>query len=260
MVDRKTFEFEVTTKKFLTFNSKEVKTDLTRWDLGSRISLTTFTYNNFFKDYQAKDFAYDFFNDPTVQASLKVFSANQRQLVSWGSHEIKECQVEIVPCSITSMDFFDRLKTPGMVREMGALYKCLDEDIEGFIVSDELHKMLLSEESEHWEMFSEEERGEFLFLLFKHLVLGGPICQYDDLIERYLEVAKNLYKEFITVQKSSETKKIEIVSKILKVSAWDSDICWYPGDEHAQTFCYLVLNPVNRICTAFSHDFGKGIW
>ena len=37
-------------------------------------------------------------------------------------------------------------------------------------------------------MFSEEERGEFLFLLFKHLVLGGPICQYDDLIERYLEV------------------------------------------------------------------------
>ena len=73
MVDRKTFEFEVTTKKFLTFNSKEVKTDLTRWDLGSRISLTTFTYNNFFKDYQAKDFAYDFFNDPTVQASLKVY-------------------------------------------------------------------------------------------------------------------------------------------------------------------------------------------
>ena len=44
------------------------------------------------------------------------------------------------------------------------------------------------QESEHWELFSEDERQEFLFLLFKHLILGGPICQYDDKVERYLEV------------------------------------------------------------------------
>ena len=46
----------------------------------------------------------------------------------------------------------------------------------------------LHQESEHWELYDEEERQELLFLLFKHLVLGGPICQYDDKIERYLEV------------------------------------------------------------------------
>jgi ribosomal protein S24E len=72
MVDRKAFKFELTNKKYLTFNSKEVKTDLARWDLNNRICLTTFSYNDFFKDYQAKDFTHDFFNDPNVQLNLKV--------------------------------------------------------------------------------------------------------------------------------------------------------------------------------------------
>ena len=38
-----------------------------------------------------------------------------------------------------------RLTTPGLVRESGAIHKCLDEDVEGFLISDELHRMLLTE-------------------------------------------------------------------------------------------------------------------
>ena len=75
-----------------------------------------------------------------------------------------------------------------------------------------------------------------------------------------LQVSKALYKELITVQKNSETKQIELISKVIKVSAWDGDICWFPGDDHPQTFCYLILNPVNRIVSVLSHDFGKGVW
>eukprot|EP00116_Pleurobrachia_bachei_P000981 sb/3461243/ len=258
MADRKKFKFTPVEKKYLTFNSKDVRTDLTRWDLANRLSLTSFSYSEHFKDYQAKDFVMDFFTDPNVQQSLKVFSSSRQELVTWGSHEVKEVQSELVPCSITSMDFFDRLTRPGLVRDMGAIYKCLDEDIDGFLVADELHKMILSEESDHWDVYGEEERSEFLFLLFKLLVLGGPVCQYDDGIERYLEVSKALYKEFITVQKNAETKTIEIASRVLKASAWDGEICWFPGDDHHQTFCYLILNPISRICTVISHDFGKG--
>ena len=72
MAERKVFKFELTNKKFLTFNSKDVKTDLARWDLGNRIFLATFAYNDFFKDYQAKEFTLDFFNDSIVQNNLKV--------------------------------------------------------------------------------------------------------------------------------------------------------------------------------------------
>jgi len=254
------FKFQASNKKYLSFNSPEVKKDLTRWDLHNRCSLTTFTYNNFYKEYQAKDFVRDFFNDSTVQANLQVFSSNQQQLVSWGSHEIKEVQVETVPCTVTNMSFFDRLTTQGLVRDTGHIYKCLDEDLEGFLIADEVHRMLLTDESEHWDLYSEEEKGEFLHLIFKHLVLGGPVCQYDDMIERYLEVTKALYKELITVQKDTDTQSIKVASQIIKVSAWDDEICWYPGDDHLQTWCYLILNPVNRIVTVFSHDFGKGMW
>ena len=37
--------------------------------------------------------------------------------------------------------------------------------------------MLLVEECDHYTEFSEEERKEFLFLLFRHLQLGGRINQ-----------------------------------------------------------------------------------
>ena len=72
MADRKKFKFELANKKYLTFNSKEVKTDLTRWDLANRLAISTYSYNDYFKDYQAKDFAFDFFKDPVVQNNLKV--------------------------------------------------------------------------------------------------------------------------------------------------------------------------------------------
>lgn len=72
MEERKKFKFEVANKKYLTFNSKDVKTDLTRWDLVNRLVISTFSYNDYFKDYQSKDFALDFFNDPVVQHNLKV--------------------------------------------------------------------------------------------------------------------------------------------------------------------------------------------
>ena len=43
-----------------------------------------------------------------ISNMCQVFSTSSQELVSWGAHEIKEVQAEIVPCSVTSMDFFDR--------------------------------------------------------------------------------------------------------------------------------------------------------
>ena len=80
MADRKKFNFSVTSKKFLTFNSRDIKTDLMRWDIFNRISLSTFTYNEYFKDYEAKDFVTDFFANPEVQSHLKVFKKGFKEL------------------------------------------------------------------------------------------------------------------------------------------------------------------------------------
>lgn len=46
------------------------------------------------------------------------------------------------------------------------------------------HQVLLLEEAETYPIFSDADRNEFIFLIFKHLCLGGQVCQVSLL--RYL--------------------------------------------------------------------------
>lgn len=109
--------------------------------------------------------------------------------------------------------------------------------------------MLQDEESENYCVVGRAEREEFLFRLFKHLCLGGELCQYEDTVEPYISTTRRIYKDLIrwkevkheevvidsgrcimipkspslfflfSVQKDPETKKISVVSTVLKVFA-----------------------------------------
>ena len=57
--------------------------------------------------------------------------------------------------------------------------------------------MLLSEESDNCDLYSETEKEEFLYRLFRHICLGGQICQYEDTIDPYLNITKQLYKDLV---------------------------------------------------------------
>ena len=57
--------------------------------------------------------------------------------------------------------------------------------------------MLLVEDSDHYDTFTDSERDEFLFLIFRHLCLGGALCQYEDSLEPYLEYTKMIYKDLL---------------------------------------------------------------
>lgn len=57
--------------------------------------------------------------------------------------------------------------------------------------------MLQDEESEHYDVVGRETREEFLFILFKHLCLGGELCQYEDTIDPYMSTTKQVYKDLI---------------------------------------------------------------
>ena len=79
-----------------------------------------------------------------------------------------------------------------MVRKSGHIVKCFDEMVDDFLVSDELKKvkylllhikiittlqLLLDKDSQHYHIYSAQDREEFLFKIFQHLVLGGPVNQ-----------------------------------------------------------------------------------
>ena len=74
-------------------------------------------------------------------------------------------------------------------------------------------------ESENYDIFSAKDRSEFLFKVFTHITLGGPVnqvrvsreeccksglltrqtCfQYEDEVKLYLSTAKLLYKTLLT--------------------------------------------------------------
>lgn len=57
--------------------------------------------------------------------------------------------------------------------------------------------MLLIDDSDNYCLYSDSERDEFLFCLFQHFCLGGKICQYEDNVDPYLDVTKQVYKDLI---------------------------------------------------------------
>lgn len=231
-----------------------------KWGMKGRIIVQYFSYDQLFQAYQKDDFMLDFFQDPAVVASLHVLSDGG----TWGPSGFTAEKVEVttVPCSVTSMTFFDRLEAEGLVRDNGRIVKCFDEFFEDFTISDEVRKMILLEDSDNYEVYSESEREEFLFRLFEHLSLGGSVCQYEDSISPYLDTTKALYKDLISVQKDASTKELRVISHIFKVKAWDKDgYQFYPCDQdHRQTFAYVAVDPLKRHVAVLYHRFGSGVY
>ncbi|XP_072180338.1 cilia- and flagella-associated protein 300-like [Diadema setosum] len=257
----KKFNFmNIDAKECQTLKNADVKDLLMKWGMKGRYCVQYFSYDQLFQVYQKDDFMLDFFQDPVVMATLQVLSDSG----TWGPTGFTAEKVEAtpIPCSVTSMNFFDRLEEEGLVREGGRIVKCFDEFYEDFTISDEVRKMILLEDSDNYEIYSDTEREQFLFLLFQHLCLGGAVCQYEDSITPYLDTTKSLYKELVSVQKDPSTKELRITSSVFKVKAWDKDdYQFYPSDkDHRQTFAYFVIDPLKRHVTVFYHLFGSGIF
>ncbi|XP_053404284.1 cilia- and flagella-associated protein 300-like [Mercenaria mercenaria] len=246
-------------KKFPTLEDKDNKELFKKWSMEGNISAQMYTFDQPFQQYQKDEFVLDLMRDPNVVSTLNV-SSGKGSMAPVGI-KAESVDVESVPCSILSMSFFDKLYG-AVVRDSGYLMKCFDEFYEDFTISDELRKMLLSEESDHYELYSDSEKEQFLFRLFKHISLGGQICQYEDTIEPYLNITKHLYKDLISVQKNPETKELNITSSVFKISAMEKDEERYYPDRrsHDQTFSYLIVDPLKRHVTVLYHVFGGGIF
>ncbi|MEE6472906.1 hypothetical protein FKM82_009771 [Ascaphus truei] len=199
-----------------------------------------------------------FFQDPNVISHLKLLSDSSGQWVTLGT-QVKKVEAKEMPCTQLSMSLFDCLYTEHIVRESGHILKCLDEYFDDFPISDELRKVLLLDDTDKFDIFSQSDREEFLFHLFKHLCLGGALCQFEDVIDPYLQTTKSIYKDLMSVQKDPETKQIHIISTVFKVSAYDENGMCYPSTKHhEQTFAYFIVDPLKHHVHILYHCFGGG--
>ncbi|XP_028746809.1 cilia- and flagella-associated protein 300 [Peromyscus leucopus] len=245
-------------RTFPSLSSREITSRLRQWSMLGRIQAQAFSFDQTFQPYQKDDFVMAFFKDPNVIPNLQLLSDSSGQWTTLGT-EVKNIEAINVPCTQLSMSFFQRLYDENIVRESGHIVKCLDSFCDPFLISDELRKVLLIEDSEKYEVFSPLERDEFLFRLFKHLCLGGSLCQHEDMLKPYLETAKLIYKDLVSVRKHPRTKEIQITSSVFKVKAYDSaGVCYPAAKEHEQTFSYFIVDPIKRHVNVLYHCYGMG--
>ncbi|XP_012348747.1 cilia- and flagella-associated protein 300 [Apis florea] len=158
------------------------------------------------------------------------------------------------------MSFFNKLKDPknGIVHKSGAICKRFDMEIENFLISDNLRAMLLDEECPEYNLYLKDEREEFIFFIFQMLVLGGILCQYEDILNPYLEVTRAMYKDLIKVQKNEDTD-LSISTVVLQVVAKDSKgEAYFPYDpSHMQNIGFLLIDGITHEITTFLHQFGE---
>ncbi|XP_042316648.1 cilia- and flagella-associated protein 300 [Sceloporus undulatus] len=246
-------------KGFQALESRETRDLLLKWSMDGRITIQAFSFDQNFKGYQRDDFIMDFLNHPEVNRNLKLLSSSGQ----WTTLDInvRKVEVEALLCTQVSMSFFDRLYCEGVIRQNGNIVKCYDEYHDEILIADELRKVLLLEDSDHYDLFSHSDREEFLFCLFKHLCIGGVLCQYEDVIGPYLKTTKALYKDLVSVQKDPETKKINIISTVFKVWAYDANgLCYPSSNRHEQNFAYFIVNPLKRHIYVLYHSFGEALF
>merc|ERR1712046_461156 len=95
---------------------------------------------------------------------------------------------------------------------------------------------ILMEESELYDAFSEKERKEFLFRIFSHLIFGGASNQYEDHVEEYFKVTKDVYKDLLTVRRN-DVGDVEVVSTVASILSLGDGGVLYPK-ESLLNFCY----------------------
>ncbi|XP_068233990.1 cilia- and flagella-associated protein 300-like [Palaemon carinicauda] len=155
------------------------------------------------------------------------------------------------------MDIFRRLYDVGVLREDGEIVRCFEEYQDDLVLDDNLKKILVQEEGEFWKVYSEEERRELLFLLFRLVVLGGECCQFEDNFHNYVTVTKALYKDLISPQLVDG--KVVIRSVAAKLHLKTANGRSVPEDpENPLNVLLLVVNPHTRTVHTLLHQRGVG--
>ncbi|XP_070329772.1 cilia- and flagella-associated protein 300 isoform X1 [Odocoileus virginianus] len=206
-------------KTFQSLSTPQTTSRLRQWSMLGRIEAQAFGFDQTFQTYRKDDFIMAFFKDPNVIPNLKLLSESSGEWITLGT-EVKKIEAINVPCTQLSMSFFNRLYDEAIVRDNGYIVKCLDSFCDPFLISDELRKVLLVEDSEKYEVFSQPDREEFLFCLFKHLCLGGALCQYEDVISPYLETTKLIYKDLVRILLVCATLQQRVTNRHFLTLLW----------------------------------------
>lgn len=175
------------------FQKENFKT-LEKWGLIQNMELIKFRFNIKFDLKDLDKFLRNFFNDKNVRQYFPIINS----VIPENSNSIERIKYNKLGTRATNLDIFNTLYENGVCSsETGYIKKDFDDYVDDVLVSDKLKAALIKEESESYCLFNEETRNELLFHIFKRLVVGGSLCQYEDSVNEYLDLVKMFYKGIV---------------------------------------------------------------
>jgi len=237
---------------FPALNSKDIQTNFMKWGIVDDMKLLKFKSDRALDNDRVQEFIDSFFTSDEVVRTLHA-NTNIRII----SRTKLETNFDSISTAQTSLKMFRTLEENDIVMDCGKIRGRLEEDYEGVPIYDILRESLLMEDSEKYAAFSEVDRKEFLFRIFKHIVTGGAANQYEDSVDPYYQTTGLLYKDLVTVKKN-DSGDLQVTSFVWEIKEFGEG-----GDlfskSHLSNFCYLVFDPLTRQLN-FWYFQHKPIW
>jgi len=248
------FKFHfLATAKFHSFGSETVQPLLNKWGFGRDMAMGTFRVEQPVTPDTQQAMLDEFFKDRGVlgvlhqlMPGIQVFSPDKVK-VNW----------EKMSTKAVSMSFLNKFEECGGIGPSGHIRGRLEEDFEGVPINNIIREVILCEESELYDTFSEQDRKEFLFKIFSHLIFGGASNQWDDHVEEYFKVTKDVYKDLLSVRRS-DTGDVEVVSYVASIRSLGPGGQLFPK-ESPLNFCYVVVDPLMRHVRVWYFGY-KAFW
>jgi hypothetical protein len=234
------------------FTKDNFKT-LEKWGLSQNMELVKFRFNTSFQLKDLDRFLKDLFNDPTIKKNFPPISHIIPQKEN--QNLIENFKYKVLNTKAVTMDIFDVMYERNIVSaETGYIHQDYDQYVEDITVSDKLKQALLIEDSESYSIFEEENRDEFLFHIFKRIVIGGSLCQYENNIQPYLDMTKCFYKDIVSAAKDPDSGKIYIRSVPIEILDVEKNNI-YKIKNHPQNFFYVIIDPYQRYVHLWYHKW-----
>mmetsp|Transcript_43601 Transcript_43601/g.87249 ORF Transcript_43601/g.87249 Transcript_43601/m.87249 type:complete len:272 (-) Transcript_43601:389-1204(-) len=238
------FTFTALDKGFESLKTPEAAELLNKWNLDEFMRSKVFRFDQAFSVEQIDAFLLDFFASPAVQEAAPVCVGTGGHWSTLGEVKPGAVKHQRLATTVLRLDFFDRLREARVVIE-GDIAKCLDVQCGEVLVSDRLRRLMLDDEDEGWDLFSEAERSELIFHIVKRLAIGGGMNQYEDKIDPYLNMTRALYKDLVSVQKTkSGTLAVSSLTYAISDVAGSSASLFPRPSPH--NFCYVTVDPLAR--------------
>jgi len=225
--------------KYGSFGNPAIQPLLEKWGFGPDMIMCTFRVEQNVGPDQMQSMLEAFFRDREVVGvlhsltRLRVLSPD-RVRVHW----------EKMGTQVVSMSFLNKFEECGAIGHSGHIKGRIEEDFEGVPILNLIREVILMEESELYEAFSERERKEFLFRIFSHIVFGGASNQYEDHVEEYFKVTKEVYKDLLTV-KRNDAGDVEVLSTVASIASLGEGGALFPK-ESPLNFFYVIHDPLTR--------------